>query len=53
MQLSLPGPDGVTIQVFMRPEELPEDVVRKIDEAKDAFIAKLRGEGEPPAGEAP
>jgi hypothetical protein len=53
VQLSLPGPDGVTIQVFMRPEELPEDVVRKIDEARDAFIAKLRGENEPPKEDKP
>jgi hypothetical protein len=47
VQMSLPGPNGVTIEVFMRPEELPEDVVQKIELAKEAFIAKLRAQ---PAG---
>jgi len=44
VQMSLPGPNGVTIEVFMRPEELPEDVVQMIEEAKEDFIAQLRGE---------
>ena len=45
VRLTLPGPNGMNIEVFMRPEELPEDVVAMIEQAKEDFLAQIRGEG--------
>ncbi len=42
VRMSLPGPDGTQIEVFMRPEELPKDVLDEIEKAKEKFIAKIR-----------
>ena len=46
VRMTLPGPNGTQIEVFMRPEELPEDILKEIEKAKDTFIAEIRGEVE-------
>lgn len=42
--MTIDGPNGETLQVFMRPEELPQDVQEKIETAKRQFIEKIRGD---------
>lgn len=44
VRMTLPGPHGTQIEVFMRPEELPDDILEQIEKAKEKFIAELRGE---------
>ena len=44
VRMTLPGPHGTQIEVFMRPEELPDDILEQIEKAKAKFIADLRGE---------
>lgn len=44
VKLSLPGPRNTHIEVFMRPEELPPDIIKMIEKAKEKFISRLRGE---------
>jgi len=44
VRLTLPGPGGTNMDVFLRPAELPDDVVRMIDKAKEDYIARLRGQ---------
>lgn len=45
--MNIPGPGGTQIQIFMRPEELPEDVLKSIEKSKQQFIETLRGERSP------
>jgi len=42
VRFEVEGPEGADIEVFMRPDELPEDVVKMIEKATDEFVAKLR-----------
>ena len=44
VRMSLPGPEDTTIEVFIRGDELPEDVVRKIQAEKEKLIEKLSAE---------
>ncbi len=44
VRMTLPGPGGANIEVFMRPEELPPDVLEQIEKAKEQFIRQLRSE---------
>lgn len=44
VRMTLPGPHGVDMEVFMRPEELPDDILAEIQKAKERFIAEIRGE---------
>jgi hypothetical protein len=51
--LKLPGPEGSTLQVFMRPSELPDDLAEAIEAARDRQIERLRsalGAGGDPNG---
>ena len=50
----LPDIGGQEMQLFMRPEELPEDVQKMIEQSKDEYFKKLMGEEDGgPAGDAP
>lgn len=42
VRMSMPGPDGTTVEVFLRSDELPEDVVKAIQVRKERLIEKLR-----------
>jgi hypothetical protein len=42
--MTIDGPSGEKLQVFMKPEELPQDVQEKIETAKRQFIEKIRGD---------
>jgi len=44
VRMSLAGPGGTNIEVFMRPEELPKDVLKLIEKRKDQLIEKLMDE---------
>ena len=35
VRMSFPGPDGASIEVFLRPEELPPDIQARIEQEKD------------------
>ena len=55
VKMSLPGPDGSAIEVFLRAEELPPDIVEAILAEKAKLIERLRavyGKKPPVAGEA-
>jgi hypothetical protein len=45
VRLSLPLKGGQTIEVFLRPEELPDDVVEAIEAETDKLIERLSREG--------
>lgn len=40
VRMTLPGPAGSSIEVYLRPEELPEDMVQQIEAAKADLIKK-------------
>ncbi len=42
VQIPVKGPDGTTMMLFVRPEELPADVRKKIEAARDKYIVQLR-----------
>ncbi|HUU59624.1 MAG TPA: hypothetical protein VMZ50_08775 [Phycisphaerae bacterium] len=42
VRLSLPGPNGTTVEVFLRSDELPDDVVESIQAEKERLIESLR-----------
>ncbi len=42
VKMSIPGPDSTTMEVFLRADELPEDVVEKIKAEKEKLIEGLR-----------
>ncbi len=42
VQIPVKGPDGTTMMLFVRPEELPADVRKKIEAAKDEYIENIR-----------
>jgi hypothetical protein len=39
--MTIPGPDGSNIEVFLRPEELPPEVIERIEAEKQKFIERL------------
>jgi hypothetical protein len=42
VKMSIPGPNGISVEVFLRSEELPEDVVRAIQVSKERLIERIR-----------
>jgi hypothetical protein len=42
VRMTLPGPGGMNIEVYLRPDELPEDMVQAIEAEKANMIAKWR-----------
>lgn len=42
VRMALPGPGGMNIEVYLRPDELPDDMVQAIEAAKADMIAKWR-----------
>ncbi len=49
VRMSLPGPEGVTIDIFLRSDELPDEVVQRILAEKQKLIEALGGAPDPPA----
>jgi hypothetical protein len=47
VRLTIPGPDGTNIEVFMRPEELPPDVLKIVETEKEKMIENLRATTQP------
>lgn len=47
VKLSVPGPNGTIYEVFLRSDELPEDVVKAIEAEKQKFIDSVRKNAEP------
>ncbi len=46
VRMTIPGPEGSQIEVFLRPEELPQDVLERIEKEKERFIRRLRADAE-------
>ena len=42
VKMSIPGPDGISVEVFLRSDDLPEDVVRAIQVSKERLIERIR-----------
>lgn len=42
VKMSIPGPDGSSVEVFLRSDELPDDVVRAIQVRKERLIEQIR-----------
>lgn len=49
VRMSIPGPEGSNIEVFLRPEELPPDVLDRIEREKQKFIERLSEPATQPA----
>ncbi len=47
VKLSVPGPNGTVYEVFLRSDELPEDVEKAIEAEKQKFIDSVRKNVEP------
>ncbi|NLF30569.1 MAG: hypothetical protein GX591_06745 [Planctomycetes bacterium] len=47
VSLALEGPDGADFRVFFRPEDLPAELVDRIERRRDELLEKLRAEYAP------
>jgi hypothetical protein len=54
LRMTLPGPDGANLEVFLRADELPDDVFQAIQAEKVKMIERLRSQyGKPAPTSAP
>ena len=51
VRFTVAGPDGANLDVFMRPDEFPPDVVEMIEKAKEDLILKLQSRRAPEKAE--